>query len=196
MSKQFTFSTHTEVELFSDKMIVTTSLDKTSFDIKRIKEVFMTRPTLLSKGYIEIDGEYLYFKRKDLPQVISLLDYLERLGALVVYLRKECTDTYVECSVSVGGVCSFLKLTDDSRLIYYPFSGKVAEIDVDSFKYIVVSDNFITFAKSEDYFHDTLEVNGEAIFFQFKKKYHDTVLDFVRNVIKLNPSKLEGVTFK
>ena len=106
---------------------------------------------------------------------------------MVVYLRKKCTDTYLECRVTVGGVCSFLTISID-KLIYYPFSGEIEEVDLSSFKYVVVTSECLYLAKSEDYFKDLHPVS-----LLFDKRFYSEAGAFAKNVVALNPSYLSVV---
>ena len=143
MSKKFEFSTGSSIELGADGLI-TRTYEANRFTFGEIESVFIKKPGFLSKGYVNINDEYVSFKKKDMSLVLELVSYLEKLGVIVAMYRGKSSQTYLENCVTVGGSCSFYKFVD-GELVYYYF-GKVYKVNYDQIKCILVSKKLVVFA--------------------------------------------------
>ena len=185
MSKKFQFSTGKSIELASDGLI-TNSYESKKHMFNKLDIVFIKKPGFLSRGYVNINDEYIEFKKKDMSLVIELIDYLERLGVIAAMYRGKSTERYLESNISVGGSCSFFTFIG-GELIYYYF-GDVYKVNYEQIKCIWVSENIVVFGADNNSLLNSVildkkkEVKAEIT---IRHSDYKSAIDFAKKVKEL-----------
>lgn len=185
MSKKFQFSTGKSIELASDGLI-TNSYESKKHMFNKLDIVFIKKPGFLSRGYVNINDEYVSFKKKDMSLVIELIDYLERLGVIAAMYRGKSTERYLESNIAVGGSCSFFTFIG-GELIYYYF-GDVYKVNYEQIKCIWVSENIVVFGADNDSLLNSVildkenDIKAET---PIRRSDYKSAIDFANNVKNL-----------
>lgn len=188
MNKKFSFSTGASVEFADDKIIVV-GYEELKLDVNDIESVFYKKPGFLSKGYVSIGGEYVDVKKKDVPQVMELLNCFEEMGIFACYYRGECSDNYLEADTTVGGACSSYRIKN-GQLYYLDFYNDVYEVDLSEIKCIWVAKGYLAFTSDDIDLSNIVTVKSkdgeeEALNVSYKKKYFDAAIKFANDVANL-----------